>query len=192
MQGAALNLTAEQIALACSGRIVRGDPGAVAHTVSTDTRTLGLGQAFFALVGPNHDAHAYLADAAAGGASLLVVQHLRENLHLPRGLPVVLVPDTGRALLALASWHRQRLEARVAAVTGSYGKSTVKSMLGKILARVSRCTVAPASYNNRIGVALTLLSACPDDGFVVLEMGTNHPGEVDELARDGSGRNGRA
>ena len=95
----------------------------------------------------------------------------------------MLVPDTGRALLALASWHRQRLDARVAAVTGSYGKSTVKSMLGKILGRVSRCTVAPASYNNRIGVALTLLSACPDDGFVVLEMGTNHPGEVDELAQ---------
>lgn len=178
-----LNLTATQIARACGGRVVCGDAGAAADGVSTDTRALRPGQAFFALVGPSHDAHSFLPEATAGGAAVFVVQRLLAGWVPPAGAAVVQVPDTGLALLALASWRRQRLDAKVAAVTGSYGKSTVKDMLGAILARNAKCTTAPASYNNRIGVALTLLSAAQDDDFVVLEMGTNHPGEIDELGR---------
>ncbi|MHC4592181.1 MAG: UDP-N-acetylmuramoyl-tripeptide--D-alanyl-D-alanine ligase [Planctomycetota bacterium] len=182
MRKIAHSFAAAQIAEACGGRVVCGDPYAVAHGVSTDTRSLRPGEVFFALVGPNHDAHDYLPAAGEAGARTLVAQRLPSEWPAHESPAVVLVSDTRRALLALAAWHRRHLRARVAAVTGSYGKSTVKEMTGAILTREHTCTVAPASYNNRIGVALTLLSATLDDDFVVLELGTNHPGEIDELA----------
>jgi len=175
--------TAAQIAEACDGTILWGDGSAAADGVCTDTRTLRRGQAFFALVGERHDGHDFLAAAAAGGATVLVVQRVPEEWRPAPGTALIQVVDTARALLTLAAWHRSRLPAKVIAVTGSYGKSTVKEMLGAILGREARCTVAPASFNNRIGVALTLLSASTADDFVVLEVGTNHPGEIDELAR---------
>jgi len=173
---------AARIAQTCGGCLVWGPAWAGATGVSTDTRMLKPGQAFFALVGANHDAHHYLPQAAAAGAAILVVEHL-DDWRPSRDVAVVQVADTERALLALASWHRRQLRGTVAAVTGSFGKSTVKSMLGAILSADADCTVAPASYNNRIGVALTLLAARQRDDFVVLELGTNHPGEIDELAR---------
>jgi UDP-N-acetylmuramoyl-tripeptide--D-alanyl-D-alanine ligase len=175
--------TAAQIAKACGGTIAGGSPRARAVGVSTDTRTLTAGQAFFALVGPRHDGHQYLSAAAAAGAPVLVAQRLPADWAAPHGAAVVLVADTTLALLALAAWHRRGLRGAVAAVTGSYGKSTVKDMIGAVLSGGTRCTVAPASFNNRIGVALTLLSAKAHDDYVVLEMGTNHRGEIDELAR---------
>jgi len=153
------------------------------HGVSTDTRTLRPGEAFFALVGANHDAHRYLPQALRAGAGALVVHRLPDGWQPPAQAAVVLVRETGAALLALAAHHRRALRAKVAAVTGSYGKSTVKAMLGAALGRAGRCTVARASFNNRVGVALSLLGARPDDDYVVLEMGTNHPGEINELAR---------
>jgi UDP-N-acetylmuramoyl-tripeptide--D-alanyl-D-alanine ligase len=176
-------LTAAQIAQACAGRVIRGEPGAVARGVSTDSRTLRAGEAFFALVGAQYDGHAFAASAAAGGAPVLVVQSLPGGWEPPQSVAVVRVADTAAALLALAARHRQQLSGIVAAVTGSFGKSTVKTMLGAILGSTGRCTVAPASFNNRVGVALALLSAACDDDFVVLEIGTNHRGEIDELAR---------
>ncbi len=175
--------SASRIAAACSGRLVCGPPGATASSVCTDTRTLEPGQAFFALRGASHDAHDYLPQAALGGATVLVVDHLPAGWRAPEGAAVVRVANTERALLALASHHRRGLRARVLAVTGSFGKSTVKAMTAAILRRAGQCTAAPKSFNNRVGVGLTLLSAAPDDDYVVLEMGTNHPGEIDELAR---------
>jgi len=176
----ACDLTAARIARACGGRIVCGDANATALGVCTDTRSLAAGEAFFALRGRNHDGHDYLPVAAAAGASIFVIERMGA---LPADATVVQVEDTERALLALAAWHRRQLSARIVAVTGSCGKTTVKDMTGDVLSRAARCAVAPASYNNRIGVALTLLSASATHDFVVVEMGTNHPGEIDELAR---------
>jgi UDP-N-acetylmuramoyl-tripeptide--D-alanyl-D-alanine ligase len=174
--------TAAQIAAACCGKILRGDRRTPVSGISTDTRTLQPGQAFFALVGDNHDGHDFLPHAATAGASVLVVHRELAGWPIPQETAVIRVLDTELALLGLAAWHRRHLSAGVVAVTGSYGKSTVKGMLGTILSQVARCTVAPASYNNRIGVALSLLSATRSDDYVVLELGTNHPGEIDELA----------
>ncbi len=175
--------SASHIAAACGGRLVCGAPGATVDSVSTDTRTLRPGQAFFALRGANFDAHDYLPRAAGAGAAVLVVERVPAGWTAPEGAAVVQVTDTERALLALASHHRRAFRGRVLAITGSFGKSTVKAMSAAILSRAGRCTAAPKSYNNRVGVAHTLLSASPDDDYVVLEMGTNHPGEIDELAR---------
>jgi UDP-N-acetylmuramoyl-tripeptide--D-alanyl-D-alanine ligase len=159
-----------------------GDPLRRACGVSTDTRRLQAGQAFFALTGSRFDGHDFLALADGCGAAILVAERVPEDAVPSPQAALVLVSDTSRALLDLASARRRYLRARVAAVTGSYGKSTVKQMLGAVLSRESCCTIAPASYNNRIGLALTLLSASADDDFVVLEMGANHAGEIAELA----------
>jgi UDP-N-acetylmuramoyl-tripeptide--D-alanyl-D-alanine ligase len=175
--------TPDQIAEACGGHLICRDPAAPARGVCTDTRRLEAGQAFFALKGERHDGHDFVPQAVAEGARVLVLERLDQDWLAANGTAVVLVRDTARALLDLAAWHRTRLRARIVAVTGSYGKSTVKDMIGAVLSWDWDCTTAPASYNNRIGVALTLLSATHEDDFVVLEMGTNHPGEIDELAR---------
>jgi UDP-N-acetylmuramoyl-tripeptide--D-alanyl-D-alanine ligase len=180
--GAPVQFTASQIARACAGRVARGRPDATCMGVSTDTRTLEPGRAFFALRGPTHDGHRYLREAARAGAEILVIESWA-----PEGPPegpaaVVLVADTRRALLALAADHRRQLGGCVVAVTGSCGKSTVKEMLGAMVSSAAACTVAPASFNNQVGVALSLLAADPADEFIILELGTSHPGEIDELA----------
>ncbi len=174
--------TSSQIARACDGAALFGWPQATARGVCTDTRNILPGQAFFALEGERFDGHDFLPMAADGGASVFVISRWPNSWRPPTGTATVRVADTRTALLSLAAWHRRRLGAKVIAVTGSYGKSTVKAMLGAILKRQGHCTVAAASYNNRIGVALSLLAATARDDYVVLEMGTNHPGEIDELA----------
>jgi len=99
-----------------------------------------------------------------------------------RSTAVVVVDDTLRALGDLGRAARQRLACPVIAVTGSCGKTTVKEMLGHILSRHRRGRVPPASFNNLVGVPLTLLAAEPDDQFVLCEFGTNAPGEIARLA----------
>jgi len=183
MPPSAFRASAREIANACRGRIVSGDPCAVAGGVQSDSRALRPGNAFFALRGERFDGHRFICHAVVMGARVIVVDNMPGALYPPHDVAVVRVDDTERALLALAAWHRTRLHARVVGITGSYGKTTVKDMLGAILSRRAPCTIAPRSYNNRIGVALTLLAASPRDEFVVLELGTNAPGEIDELAR---------
>lgn len=175
--------TADQIRTACDGRIATGSPDARAKGISTDTRTMHADQAFIALVGDNHDAHDFLPQALKIGASILVVEQDQQPRDIPDHTTVIVVEDTTRALSDLAAWHRQRLEGTVLAVTGSCGKSTVKSMIGAILSRTGQCSTARKSFNNLIGVSLTLLESRINDDYVVLELGTNHPGEIDELAR---------
>jgi len=173
---------AQQMCQACGGRLCAGHPGILARGVSTDTRTLAAGEAFLALIGPNHDGHEFVPQALEAGASLIVAQRREPSWRLRDDVGLILVDDTTQALMDLAAWHRDRLNGKVIAITGSCGKSTVKTMTAAALKRCRRCTAAPKSYNNRIGVSLTLLAADPADEFVVLEMGTNHHGEIDELA----------
>ena len=166
--------TAEQIRKACGGRLVAGCQGAGARAISTDSRTVERGEAFLALVGERHDAHQFVPQALQAGASIIVAQRAESPWRLPPEVALVLVPDTTRALSRLAAWHRGRLKGKVLAVTGSCGKSTVKMMTAAILSRAGRCTAAKKSFNNRIGLPLTLLEARRDSEFVVLEMGANH------------------
>ena len=174
--------TAAEIAEACSGRIAAGPEATTACGVSTDTREIKPGQAFFALVGKRHDGHEFVSQALEGGASLVVVEREQSEWPVDKKASVVVVDDTTTALANLASWHRDRLNGAVVAITGSCGKSTVKNMTAKILGRHGSCTSAPKSFNNAIGVPLTLLSASPEDEYIVLELGANAPGEIDELA----------
>lgn len=147
--------------------------------ISTDTRALAAGDLFVALRGENFDGHQFLAQAARAGATAALVDR-EQPVTAP--LPLILVPDTTQALLGLARFQRDRLSARVVAITGSNGKTTTKDLTRAVCATRRRVVASPASFNNSVGVPLTLFLADRDTEVVVLEVGTNHPGEIAQLA----------
>ncbi|HPP55085.1 MAG TPA: UDP-N-acetylmuramoyl-tripeptide--D-alanyl-D-alanine ligase [Anaerohalosphaeraceae bacterium] len=148
--------------------------------VSIDSRTLQPGECFFAVPGERFDGHAFLKEAEQKGAACVVVQ--KEPL-TDLKIPVIRVEDTVRSLGRLAAWYRRRLKTRVIAITGSVGKTTTRHLLHCVLSRRFRCRQAPKSFNNQIGVPLTLLSAQPEDEILLVEIGMNHPGEIAPLSR---------
>lgn len=146
--------------------------------VSTDTRTLAPGDLFVALVGPNFDGHGFLPEAIAKGAAGAL---LSRPLETP--LSYVRVSDTRLGLGQLAMFWRRQFSVPVIAVTGSNGKTTVKEMMGAIMAETGPGCVTRGNLNNDIGVPLTLLRLRATDRYAVIEMGMNHLGEIDYLSR---------
>ncbi len=145
--------------------------------VVTDTRAMAPGCLFIALRGTRFDAHAFLRDAAAQGAVAAVTDRPCE----PGWPPCLVVPDTRRALGQLAAYWRRKMTAKVLAVTGSNGKTSVKEMAARILA-VERSGIATqGNLNNDIGLPLTLLRLRPGHEYAVVELGMNHPGEIAAL-----------
>ncbi len=156
-------------------------------SVSTDTRTAGPGTLFVALKGERFDAHAFLGEARAKGAAAAVV---RTGTPPVAGLPAFEVPDTLRALGALAAFHRRRFAIPVAAVAGSAGKTTTKEMLASVLRTRGPALATEGNLNNEVGVPLTLLRLSREHGSAVVELGMNHPGELarlTEIARPDAG-----
>src|SRR2546426_12131657 len=145
----------QEIVHATQGALVTGDLGVSVTGVSIDSRTLGVGEAFFAIRGYRLDGHAFLADAAARGAACFVVDTLPDTV--PTAVPLVLVEDTTRALGKLAAAHRARFTLPVIAVTGSNGKTTTKEMIGSVLGMRWRVLKPEGSFNNQWGMPLTLL-----------------------------------
>ncbi len=158
------------------GRCVSSD--VLFHGVSTDTRQLQEGNLFVALQGPNFDGHDYLEVAREQGAAAAAVSRLRET-----ALPLLEVDDTRLALGRLAANWRSRFALPLVAITGSNGKTTVRAMTDAILSRTGRTLSTRGNLNNDIGLPLTLARLSADDRFAVIEMGANHPGEIDYLTR---------
>jgi UDP-N-acetylmuramoyl-tripeptide--D-alanyl-D-alanine ligase len=171
-----LNLRLADIAKWTGGRLLGADVPIGA--VSTDTRTLGAGMLFVALKGEHHDAHDFAAAARERGAAALLVTR-----ELAVDLPQIVVADTLVALGELARVVRARSRARVVGITGSNGKTTVKTMVASILERHGRTHVNAGNFNNEIGLPLTLLAMPEDTEFAVLEMGAGKPGDIAYLAR---------
>jgi UDP-N-acetylmuramoyl-tripeptide--D-alanyl-D-alanine ligase len=151
-----------------------------ALSVSIDSRTLSPGALFVALVGENGDGHAHVADALAKGAAGAMV-HRRGQM--PDSAPLLVVGDTLQGLRDLAAAGRTRFAGRLAAVTGSVGKTTTKEMLRTIFAAQGPTHAAEASHNNHWGVPLTLARLPQDAAWCVAEIGMNHAGEILPLAR---------
>lgn len=174
-----LPINLRQLADAVKGQFQNGtaDPDRVIARVSIDSRTIEAGDVFIAIRGDVFDGHDFAAAAAKKGACCIVAEHPLE-LPAESGTPVLLVEDTTAALGRLAAWYRQRLNAKVIAITGSAGKTTTRQMLHHVLSRFYRCRQAQKSFNNHIGVPLTILSAEPEDEYLVLELGSNHRGEI--------------
>ncbi len=145
--------------------------------VSTDSRTLSAGSLFFALHGPNFNGHAWVEAARQGGAAAAAVSEPCET-----SLPRITVDDTRLALGRLSADWRSRFDLPVIGITGSNGKTTVRAMLSAILAKCGRALATQGNLNNDIGLPLTLARLGAEDRFAILEMGANHPGEIDYLA----------
>ncbi len=144
---------------------------------SVDTRTLEAGDVFFALRGPNHDGHAYVARAFERGAAAVVVDH-----PVACDGPSLVVTDTQNALERLGRWARRRWNREVVAVTGSAGKTTTKDCIAAMLGVKLRAAKTAGNLNNHVGVPLSLLRLPGDAEVAVLEMGMNHSGEIAHLA----------
>lgn len=148
--------------------------------ISIDTRTLVKGDLFVALK-DTRDGHDFVALALEKGAAAALVSHVPANV--PEDAPLLIVEDVLGALESLGRAARARTGAKVAAVTGSVGKTSTKEMLRAMLADQGRTHASVASYNNHWGVPLTLARMPQDTEFAVIEIGMNHPGEIAPLAR---------
>lgn len=141
--------------------------------VSTDTRTLGVGQLFFALRGPNYDGEEFIGRAAAAKAAGAVACDATNGQ-----LPVIRVENTRRALGTLAAEWRRRMPATVIGLTGSNGKTTLKELIAACLSMAEPTLATRGNLNNDIGVPLMLSEIGPEHRFAVIEMGANHSGEI--------------
>ncbi|GLQ99841.1 UDP-N-acetylmuramoyl-tripeptide--D-alanyl-D-alanine ligase [Dyella mobilis] len=163
------------IAMWTHGRLLGAD--ADIDGVEIDSRKIKTGDLFVAFKGEHVDGHDYLADAAARGAAAALVER-----RVDCDLPQVEVENAELALGDLASAVRAQRNARVIGITGSNGKTTVKTLTASILSRHGRTHFNTGSYNNEIGLPLTLLWMPEDTEYAVLEMGAGKPGDIDYLA----------
>ena len=150
--------------------------------VSIDSRTIKAGDCFFAIGGENFDGHDYVADAFAKGAVCAVISKDIDKEE-SAGKCLLKVDDTIKALGELAREYRRRAGYKVVAITGSAGKTTTRQIIYHVLSQQFRVHQSPKSFNNQIGVPLTLLGASPDVQIVIAELGSNHPGEISYLTR---------
>jgi UDP-N-acetylmuramoyl-tripeptide--D-alanyl-D-alanine ligase len=164
-----------QVAAWCEGRLLGAD--ATITAVGTDTRALPPGALFVALRGENFDAHDFIAEAEARGAAALLLHRDVET-----SLPRVLCADTQEALGEFAAGMQKDRPAVVVALTGSTGKTSVKTLAQGILSRAGRTYFNPGNRNNEIGLPLAVLDAPEDAQFAIYEMGAGKPGDIAYLA----------
>ncbi len=175
-----MGFTLGEITEAVKGTLVAGEAHARVNGVSTDTRLIRRNQIFVAVKGDNFDGHDFLEKAVALGASAVMVS--RKDIVVPTGSAVIVVDDTVKALGCIARHHRLRFKIPVIAVTGSAGKTSTKEMIAVVLGQKYRVLFNKGTENNHMGVPLTLLKLRARHEAAVIEMGTNHPGEIAWLA----------
>ena len=172
----------ELIASACAGEQVNGSPAVAFIRVCTDSRQTQAGDVFFALTGGRFDGHDFLDEVARKGAVAVVVERNRKPAKLP-GCAVILVDNTRMALGRLAAAYRKDFALPLVAVGGSNGKTTTKELIASVLSQKLATLWSEASFNNDIGVPLSLLRLEKTHQAAVLEVGTNHLGELAPLVR---------
>ena len=176
-------VTLQFIAEASQGTFHPHEAGCVRVSgVCTDSRHLRAGNLFLALSGERFDGHDFLKDSGLKKASAVVVSQNRLT-DVPQGIPAVSVPNTREALGHIAAAYRNRFSLPVFCVAGSNGKTTTKELLAALLETQFSTLRSQASFNNDIGVPLSLLELDGSHRAAVLEAGTNHPGELAPLVR---------
>jgi len=157
-------------------------------SVTTDTRKVLPKSLFIALKGDRFDGHDFLDKAVESGAAALCIDaSFAENGTIPSDVTTVIVPDTLTAYQQIAKFYRRKLsQLTVIGITGSCGKTSVKEILKTLLVSIygeDAVYATEANNNNHIGVPLSLLSIKPSHRFAIIEMGTNHPGEIETVAK---------
>lgn len=179
----------KEILAATGGRLLREGTATSFGDVVTDSTQVKNASVFVALKGERHDGHRFIPDALRRGAACVIVHRPLPALRWGSAA-VIKVPDTLRALGDLAHHRRERFAPRVLAITGSNGKTTTKEMVWAILEEASlageklhgKILKTEGNFNNLVGLPLTLLRLRPRDKIAVVELGTNHPGEIQRLA----------
>ncbi|KQV28334.1 UDP-N-acetylmuramoylalanyl-D-glutamyl-2, 6-diaminopimelate--D-alanyl-D-alanine ligase [Rhizobium sp. Root1203] len=174
--------TTEDMIAAMAGRPFGTLPDGITG-ISIDSRSIGPGEAFFAIKGDRVDGHDFASMAMANGAALLVVSESRLPAMGRLTVPMIVVEDVLAALGRLALAARARSRAQIIAVTGSVGKTTTKEMLRRMLSPSGKVHASVASFNNHWGVPLTLARMPLDTYFGVFEVGMNHPDEIRPLVK---------
>lgn len=178
-----------QILAATGGRVLRQGKATRFGEVVTDSTKVKSGSVFVALKGERHDGHRFVPDALRRGAACVIVHRNLPGLNFGNST-VVKARDTLRALGDLAHYRREQLSPKVLAITGSNGKTTTKEMVAAILEEATlegaslrgKVLKTEGNFNNLIGLPLTLLRLRRRDKMAVVELGTNHPGEIQRLA----------
>ncbi len=166
---------------ATGARPLKAKPGAKVAGISIDTRTLKPAHAFIAIKGVNFDGQDFINQAIAKGARCIISSQ-PASFPLPRDINYLLVKDTQIALGDIAAYYRRRFAIPVVAITGSSGKTTTKEMCQQALSRRYNVLKNEGTKNNQIGVPLTLLNLNASHDLAIVELGTNHPGEIARLS----------
>ncbi len=170
----------QEIRQAVGGRLLSSQPtGLPIVAVCTDTRRMEYSSLFIAIKGDNFDGHGFLPEAAHGGAVAAIVQDVPKNA--PPNITLIQVADTRAAMGKLATYVRRQMSSKVIGVAGSNGKTSTKHLIDSALSGKLRGSISPKSFNNDVGVPLTIFPADPNQDYLVLEMGTNHHGEILKL-----------
>ena len=153
------------------------------YGVGTDTRSDLSGKIFVALKGDNYDAHDYLPQAVAAGATALLVHRIPDNARaeLEGKVTIVQVKDTLKSFQLLGNFWRHKMHARIVGITGTNGKTTTKEFAAALIGSKFKTQYSKGSFNNHWGVPMSLLSIDTSHEVALIEMGMNHPGELTEL-----------
>ncbi|MBO7237713.1 MAG: UDP-N-acetylmuramoyl-tripeptide--D-alanyl-D-alanine ligase [Elusimicrobiaceae bacterium] len=177
-----LNLSLNKLASITEGTLHAKDPNRIIQSFVTDSRVISAGDVFWALKGQTHDAHNFIADVVSKGASAVI----GERGHIPTDMydkvDVLEVDNSLLSLQELAKYHRLNSLLKVAAITGSNGKSTTKQMLKSICAQAGETVANMGNFNNQFGVPFSLLEIQPKHKYGVFELGASHPGDIKETA----------
>ncbi|MBW8889000.1 MAG: UDP-N-acetylmuramoyl-tripeptide--D-alanyl-D-alanine ligase [Fibrobacteres bacterium] len=177
-----MELKLSEMAEMLGAQVVGKARGSKAVSLCTDSRALKKGQVFWALKGEKFDGHQFANQAFKSGGYAAVVD---ESWMQGNAIPVnvyIPVKDTNQALLDLARAYAAKFRIPKVAVTGSNGKTTTKDMISRVLAMVGPTLSTQGNFNNQVGVPLTLFELKSRHRFAVIEMGTNHPGEIAPLS----------
>ena len=154
--------------------------------ISIDSRKIGKGNLFVAIAGDRFDGHQFVKQALNKGAQATVIAKDKNHTidqEVFNKIAVILVQDTKKALRDMASWHRKKFDIPAVAVTGTNGKTTTKDMIAEVLSSRFKVLKSPKSYNNLIGVPLTLFQLNSSSEALVVELGMSSPGEIGILTK---------
>ena len=178
-----LNLSLRKIAEIMNGKLISNTPNDIVTSFVTDSRVVSAQDAFLALKGKNFDARQFIAQALERGAKVIVAQEEGFTPPAKAQASFILVQDPLQALQALAKYHRLKNTLKVAAITGSNGKSTTKQMLLSICQTDGNTVANVGNFNNQFGVPFSLLEIQPKHVWGVFELGASHPGDIEEIAQ---------
>jgi len=177
-----ISFSVSDAASACGGTLKSIPGDTLIGGISTDSRKVHPGDLFFALKGDRFDAHQFLTPSWVENVTCAVVTPELLPVGLP-DFPRLEVPDVRKALGGVAHGYRQLFDKPVIGITGSNGKTSTKAFLKAAMSQDRNVLASPASFNNDVGVPLTLLDLDKVHDAAILEIGTNHPGEIAHLTR---------